>query len=217
MAVLGPNGRGKTTLLRCAAGVLHPREGEVRRRCPVGFVPQAFGSAFAYRALDMVLMGRARHLSAWSSPGRRDRAIANDALQRVGMTALSERPFPTLSGGEQQLVLVARAICSESEVLMLDEPASALDLSNQGRVLTLLRSLANDGLGVVLTTHNPDHAQRIADDVVLMGANGVRCGTKDSLLDDDALTDLYGVRVKTVRFEHEGVSGRALAILDGPT
>lgn len=109
-AVLGPNGSGKTTLVRCAAGLLAPAEGTVRRQTGAGYVPQAHGSAFAYRALDMVLMGRARQVGVFRSPGSADRAAALDAMERVGVAGLQDRLFPTLSGGEQQLVLIARTI-----------------------------------------------------------------------------------------------------------
>jgi len=132
-AVLGPNGRGKTTLARCAAGLLTPREGSVRHNGVVGFVPQARGGAFAYRALDMVVMGRVRQVSLFGTPGRDDRTAGFDAMARIGVEHLAQRQFPTLSGGEQQLVLIARAIASEAPVLVLDEPSTGLDLHNQAQ------------------------------------------------------------------------------------
>ena len=131
-AVLGPNGRGKTTLLRCAAGLLAPVEGRIVARCAVGYVPQNHGGGFGYAVQDMVTMGRARHIRSYATPSRHDRAAAGEALHRVGLGDLAQRPFPQLSGGERQLVLIARALASESEVLVLDEPAAALDLRNQG-------------------------------------------------------------------------------------
>ena len=167
--VLGPNGRGKTTLVRCAAGLLKPTEGSVTHDSPVGFVPQAHGGAFAYRAVDMVVMGRVRQVSLFGSPTRDDRVAALDAMERIGVGHLADRQFPTLSGGEQQLVLIARAIASESPALVLDEPTSGLDLHNQAQILSLLRKLVADGMSVLLTTHHPDHALYLADTVVLMG------------------------------------------------
>ena len=169
-AVLGPNGRGKTTLVRCAAGLMRPLEGEVVRHSSVGFVPQSRGSSFAYSVLDMVLMGRTRHVGTFSVPDAHDQAEAMAALRRVGVAHLAGRSFPTLSGGEQQLVLIARAVASGSGLLVLDEPASGLDLRNQHEVLSLLRSLAADGLAVLLTTHEPDHALAVSDHVVVMSA-----------------------------------------------
>ncbi len=210
-AVLGPNGRGKTTLVRCAAGLLTPQEGTITRDGPVGFVPQAHGGAFAYRSLDMVVMGRARHVRLFGTPGRADRAAARDAMERVGVGQLGDRPFPTLSGGEQQLVLIARAVASECPILALDEPSSGLDLHNQARVLSLLRTLAAGGMTVLLTTHHPDHAMFLADSVVLiMGLDDVRTGKAADLLSEDVLSALYGVDVRTVSYPHAGSEHRAI-------
>jgi iron complex transport system ATP-binding protein len=206
-AVLGPNGSGKTTLVRCAAGLLDPREGTVRRSESAGYVPQAHGSAFAYRALDMVLMGRARHIGVFRTPGPTDRCAALDAMERVGAAGLRNRRFPTLSGGEQQLVLIARAIAAGSPVLVLDEPATGLDLKNQARVLTLLHELVADGMALLLSTHHPDHALHLADRVVLLGSSGVRTGPAPDLLTDAELSALYGVRVSTVTYSDDGNPG----------
>ncbi len=210
-AILGPNGRGKTTLVRCAAGLLSPQEGSVRHDGQIGFVPQARGGAFAYLALDMVIMGRVRKVSLFGTPSRDDRVAAFDAMDRIGIGHLADRQFPTLSGGEQQLVLIARAIASESATLVLDEPSTGLDLHNQAQILTLLRKLVADGLGVLLTTHHPDHALYLADSVVLMGGpSDVRTGPASTLLTDDALTALYGITVQTLTYEHDGRQQRAI-------
>ncbi|MDQ4025804.1 MAG: ABC transporter ATP-binding protein [Actinomycetota bacterium] len=215
--VLAPNGRGKTTLLRCAAGLLEPQEGRVRRAHRMAYVPQAYNVTFGYRAIEMVLMGRVRHVAAWSVPGRRDRVAAIAAMERVGLGDLADRPFFELSGGEQQLVLIARALAAESPLLILDEPASALDLRNQSRVLALLRSLAADGMAILLTTHQPDHAYHVADAVILMHAvQDVRVGPADALLTDVALSELYGVRLRSMTFTDGPVVRRALATIYEP-
>lgn len=198
-AVLGPNGRGKTTLVRCAAGMLRSREGSARRTGPIGYVPQVRGSAFAFPVREMVLMGRVGHVGVFAVPGSKDRAAAERSMARVGIDHLADRPFPSLSGGEQQLVLIARAIAGEQPILVLDEPATGLDLANQGQVLRLVRSLAADGLSVLLTTHQPEHAVLVADQVVLMhGPSDVHCGPAAELLTDEELSALYGVRVRSV-------------------
>jgi iron complex transport system ATP-binding protein len=202
LSVLGPNGRGKTTLLRCVVGLAEPSEGRVRVDGVIGYVPQSHRSTFAYNALDMVLMGRVRHLGRMTTPGRRDYRCAEAALGRVGAATLAERDYPSLSGGERQLVLIARAIAAEVQVLVLDEPAAALDLSNQGRVLHLLRSLADEGHGIVLTTHHPDHALEIADTALLLGGGAdVRVGPATTLLTDTAVSDLYGVRAYSLTLQ----------------
>lgn len=210
-AILGPNGRGKTTLVRCAAGLMTPQEGSVTAATPVGFVPQARGGAFAYRAVDMVVMGRVRQVSLFGTPTRDDTVAALDAMDRIGVRHLADRQFPTLSGGEQQLVLIARAIASEAPVLVLDEPATGLDLHNQAQILSLLRKLVADGMGVLLTTHHPDHALYLADSVVLMGGpDQVRSGPAATLLTDEELSGLYGIEVQTVTYDEGGSPRRAI-------
>lgn len=202
LTVLGPNGRGKTTLLRSVVGLHTPAEGSVRAATAVGFVPQSHRIPFAYRVFDMVVMGRARHVGTLSQPGRSDRAIAMDALERVGMAHLADRDYPELSGGERQLVLIARAIAGQSPTLVLDEPASALDLRNQGRVLRLLRGLADEGHTIVLTTHHPDHAMQIGDTAMLLfGGTDVRTGPVTELLTDTTVSELYGVRAHTLTLD----------------
>lgn len=215
-AVLGPNGRGKTTLVRCAAGLLSPLEGTIRRDGDVGFVPQARTGAFAYRVIDMVVMGRARQVGLFGTPGREDVRAAQRALERVGIQGSQHRQFPTLSGGEQQLVLIARAIAAESPCLVLDEPSTGLDLHNQSRILTLVRELAHQGLAILLTTHHPDHALYLADSVVLMlGPTHVSSGSATELLTDEALSALYGIPVRIISYPREGGTGRAIVTEHG--
>ncbi|MGI8577302.1 MAG: ABC transporter ATP-binding protein [Nocardioidaceae bacterium] len=218
-AVLGPNGRGKTTLVRCAAGLLTPQEGVVSRTDSVGFVPQAHGGAFAYSVLDMVLMGRVRQVGVFAAPSRTDQIAAFEAIERVGISDLRDRQFPMLSGGEQQLVLIARAIAAECPILALDEPSAGLDLHNQAQVLSLLRKLVADGMAVLLTTHHPDHALYLADSVVLMMArDDVRTGDPRDLLTDDTLSALYGIEVSTVCYQQGGIERHAIVTrYDGPS
>lgn len=199
-AVLGPNGVGKTTLLRTLLGRRRPDEGGVVRPSPLGYVPQRSETAFAYRALDMVVMGRARHIGRLSSPGSLDRTIARAALDRVGIVHLALRTFDTLSGGERQLVLIARALASEPSVLLLDEPASALDLKNQARLLALLGTLGEGGERTILfTTHDPNHALAAADDALLMMPHGEALfGAVEDVITPDALERLYGVPMRSV-------------------
>lgn len=211
-AVLGPNGSGKTTLVRCAAGLLEPTEGTVRRADGAGYVPQAHGSAFGYSALDMVLMGRARQVGIFRTPGASDRAAASEAMERVGVAGLRNRRFPTLSGGEQQLVLIARAIAAGCPVLVLDEPATGLDLKNQVRVLSLLRELMAGGMALLLSTHHPDHALFLADRAVLLGRGGARTGQAADLLTDPALSALYGVPVRTLPYSDGGTPRRTVVV-----
>jgi len=204
LALLGRNGRGKTTLLRCLAGLLRPTAGAIRNDGHIGYVPQSFAPVFAYSAFDVVLMGRARHVGVFANPTAADRAHAFAALERLGLTGLARRTVTTLSGGERQLVLVARAIASQADVLLLDEPASALDFRNQAMVLAVLRRLADDGMSIVMTTHDPTHALHIADRAILLHGSGrAEEGAVVDICTEPRLSDLYGIRMKALQAEPE--------------
>lgn len=161
VSVLGPNARGKTTLLTCLAGIRTPREGRVSVDGNLGFVPQSHATDHPYTVLDMVLMGRAARVRAWSVPNAEDEAAAWAALERVGMTEQAAQQYADLSGGQRQLVLMARALVCDPAILILDEPTSALDLRNQSTVLQVLLTLAAGGMGVIFTTHDPTHALHV--------------------------------------------------------
>ena len=212
LAVLGPNGRGKSTLLKLLLGVLRPQEGSVSVQGRAAFVPQLFDVAFGYSVLDMVLMGRARHVGLFAQPSTRDEAAALAALDRFGIADLAARPFHDLSGGQRQLVVLARALVAEAGVLLLDEPTSALDLHNQALVLGWMGRLArHDRLSVVFTTHHPHHALAVADDALLMlGAERFVHGPADAVLTEANLHALYGVEMRRVRFEHAGATVETL-------
>ena len=206
LAVLGPNGRGKSTLLKLLLGVLRPQEGSIAVQGRAAFVPQLFDVAFGYSVLDMVLMGRARHVGLFSQPSARDEEAALAALGRFGIADLAGRAFHDLSGGQRQMVVLARALVAEAQVLLLDEPTSALDLRNQALVLRWMARLAReDGLAVVFTTHHPHHALAVADEALLMlGPERFAHGPADAVLTEASLQALYGVAMRRVRFEHGG-------------
>lgn len=201
-AVLGPNARGKTTLLKCLAGLIRPVSGSVEASGPVGYVPQSHSVVFSFSALDIVLMGRARTVKIYRTPTAVDRAAAREALRRVGVPHLADRDYTALSGGERQLVLIARALVSDCDTIVLDEPASALDLRNQAQVLTVLRALADEGMAVVMTTHHPDHALHVAERSMLMvAADDRRLGPTRELLTGALLSEMYGVPIITADIE----------------
>lgn len=200
-AILGPNGRGKSTLLRVLSGLLKPTSGSVELNPRTGFVPQEFSGSFPYSVLDVVLMGRARHIGLFQTPRKIDVDKATEALDATGMADYAPRNINALSGGERQLVLIARALAGENEVLLLDEPASALDLKNQDVVLSLLAKLADrEKLAIAFTTHQPNHAVAVADMVLLMldGAKTV-FGATDEVMTEANLEALYGIPVRSAK------------------
>ncbi|MCP5367989.1 MAG: ABC transporter ATP-binding protein [Hyphomicrobiales bacterium] len=207
--LLGPNGCGKTTLFRTLLGLLSPQAGRVLLRGrpldqlprrdvarDLAYVPQAAEGTFPFPVLDVVVMGRAPHLGLFESPGARDRARAEAALDAVGLADLAGRPFTAISGGQRQLVLVARALAQEAPILVMDEPTANLDYGNQFRVLERARGLASAGRTVVVSSHNPDHAFRFADRAVLMRGGAVAAaGAPAQVLDAAALSAAYGIPI----------------------
>ena len=223
LSVLGPNGVGKSTLFRCILGLLNHYQGRILadqedlRKMPrkemarrIAYIPQIHKPTFGYTVLDTVLMGTTRQVSVFSQPGKGQIAQAMHALERVGAAHLAERDFTYLSGGEQQLVLVARAIAQQAEILVMDEPTSALDYGNQLRILELVRALSQEGYGVLLSTHNPQHALTFATRILaLSGGRIAALGKPEEVLTQALVSQLYGVNVAFA--ETEG--GRVLVPL----
>jgi len=212
VAVVGPNGCGKTTLLKIMLGALKPTKGTIKVEGRMAFVPQLFHVTFDYSVLDMVLMGRAKHVGVFSQPSAADEEAAMASLERFGITNLAHRPFHELSGGQRQLVIFARALVSEADILILDEPTSALDLKNQIVVLDWITRLSHqDGLTVLFTTHHPHHALAVADEVLLMlGKKSFAYGESGDVLTEENLHTLYGVDLKLLPFEHKGLHHETL-------
>jgi len=217
-AVLGPNGVGKTTFLRCLMGLLKWTTGrtllgghDITTLSPrqfwstVAYVPQARALPFGFTVLDVALMGRSSRVGAWSQPGAEDLRIAIRSLERMGVAHLADRKFGELSGGEAQLVFIARALAAEPQILILDEPESHLDFRNQLVILGGLQALAREGLACVVNTHFPDHALRIADHALLLGKGGLghRYGPTSELVTEASLQEFFGVRVQRLSF-HQG-------------
>lgn len=206
VGVLGRNGSGKTTLLRTLLGLLQPHAGSIRAVTATGYVPQTTQLALPFAVRDVVAMGRARHVRLFGGLAPADIRAVDLALDNVGIAELAERSFLELSGGERQLVLIARALASDCAALILDEPCASLDLDHQRHTLALLRSLARrHALGIVFSTHHPDHVFAVADAVVVLRRGEVPvCGPVDDVLTSEMLSHTYGVPVEVLEMPHSG-------------
>jgi len=212
LAVLGGNGAGKTTLFRTLLGLLSPLHGEIRvggdalgtlaldeRARRLAYVPQQYVPGFGFSVEEIVLMGRASHVAVFARPGDADRAAAADALTRLGIAALSMRSISELSGGERQLVLIARAIAQQAPVLILDEPTASLDFGNRARVLAEIDRLRRSGLTIVFSTHEPDQALAHADRALLLcDGRPLALDAVSRALTAENIERLYRVPVRSV-------------------
>jgi len=214
-ALLGGNGAGKTTLFRCILGSLTKYSGRVvldGRDCRtipqremarhIAYIPQTHRPTFGYSVLDTVLMGTARQMGTLQQPGKKQEEIAFAAMERLRITHLARRNFAHLSGGEQQLVLIARAIAQQAELLILDEPTASLDYGHRLHLLEQVRSLSAEGYGILMSTHDPQHALTYADRLLaLHGGTLAADGRPDEVLTPVLMERLYGVRVTQLTTE----------------
>ncbi|MFV0453036.1 MAG: ABC transporter ATP-binding protein [Propioniciclava sp.] len=228
-SVLGSNGVGKTTLIRALMGLQPPLAGQVlmdgrplvelsRQQIArkVGYVPQTQHNPFGFPVLDVVLMGRTVHVSRFGQPGSSDRRACHEVLGSLGIDALADRPFTELSGGEQQLVMIARALVQEPSLVIFDEPTASLDLGNQARALRHMQRLVADGLGVVMTTHAPEQALS-GDQVILLqrGAQPI-VGATEAVLTSKHLSHAYGIPVAVSRRIEDGEPVTHIRSVDPP-
>lgn len=205
-ALFGPNGTGKSTLFKCILGHLQ-RRGEVsvagqdtrslsaaRLARLVAYVPQEHRPPFPYLVREMVLMGRTPHLGGVFGPSRQDEEVAEEAMERIGVADLADRSYTTLSGGQRQLVLLARALAQDTPVLLLDEPTASLDFGNQLLLWQTVRSLTAEGRTALICTHDPNHVLWFCDRAIVLGREGrvVEDGPVGAVVRDDLVEALYG-------------------------
>jgi len=215
VCVLGANGIGKTTLFKSILGHLPLLGGAVRIQGKdigkisrpemarvIGYVPQAHVPPFPFTVGDVVTMGRTAHLSLFSAPSRNDELIALGALEKLGIAGLFERPYTEISGGERQLVLIARALAQETTMLLMDEPIANLDFGNQVRILEQIRDLAASGLAIFMTTHFPDHAlQSSTKCIIIESADTFTIGQAEVVITQDLLKRIYNIDAEVITVE----------------
>lgn len=216
LCLLGPNGVGKTTLFKSILGFLKLLEGEilldgenvknwtkVKLAQTIGYVPQAHTPPFPFTVREIVTMGRTAHLEMFASPTKEDEEIALEALETLGITFLKDRIYTEISGGERQMVLIARALTQKPSILIMDEPTSNLDFGNQIRVLEQINKLAKRGMGILMTSHFPNHVFLCSTKVALMQKNDFIVGKVDEVVTEANLKRAYGIQVKITSIQDE--------------
>lgn len=212
LCLLGPNGVGKTTFFKTILGFLKLKGGEIlvdgkninscsRKQLAkiIGYVPQSHTPPFPFKVFDVVLMGRTSHLSMFSSPTEEDREIVERTLEDLKIRYLRDKIYTEISGGERQMVLIARALAQNPKILIMDEPTSNLDFGNQIRVLEQINKLSQKGLAIIMTSHYPNHAFLCSTKVAFMQKNNVfTVGSVDEVVTEDNLKEAYGINVKII-------------------
>ena len=209
LAVLGPNGVGKSTLFRCLLGFLTPVSGEIlvdgkplgtysRRELArkIAYIPQSHAPAFDHTVLDCVLMGMTAQMGLFEQPGEAQRDKAMQMLRELGIEKLSDRGCMHISGGERQLMLLARALVQDASMLIMDEPTANLDYGNSCRVMERVRALSEKGYTIIFSTHDPNQAFSHATKVLALKDGGVMAvGAPETALTQEVLSELYGIAV----------------------
>lgn len=209
LSILGPNGVGKSTLFRCMLCLLDGYTGKVYINGEdssgmsvksiaekIAYIPQVTVPAFNYSVEDIVLMGTTAGMKAFATPGKEELSRVDSALERAGIEHLRQRCFHLLSGGEKQLVIIARALAQNARILMLDEPTASLDFGNQMLVLRQARALADEGYTVIQTTHSPEHAYMFSDKITaLKNGRVLVSGTPKEVMTSETMSALYGIGV----------------------
>lgn len=212
LCLVGPNGCGKTTLFRLMLGFIPMSGGSIRvdgksvqELAPrelaklIAYIPQYHTPVYSYTALDIVIMGRASHFSAFDAPKPADRDAAFAALEKMNAAHLANKKYTALSGGQRQMILIARAICQSARVFIMDEPGANLDYANQQLLLETVADLAKKGYCVVMSTHSPEHPASVGSKVLLMREGRVAAfGTPGEVITPELLEQVYGIEMDVI-------------------
>jgi len=217
--ILGPNGIGKTTIFKSLMCQLELLDGKIliddtpvdkiewRDRAKLlSYVPQAKNYSYQFTVEDIVLMGRAPYIQTFKTPSQEDRKIVDEVLEKLDIKKYSKRFYSELSGGEQQIILLARAMAQKAKFILLDEPASNLDYKNQKKLLDIISVLISEGYGVLMVSHNPEHAFKCCNKTLMIDKNkNYIYGATKEVVNSENLTNTYGVDL-TVKIEGEGTN-----------
>ena len=212
LCLLGPNGCGKTTLFRMMLGTLPVTDGKIAidgknihdfttkaLANMIAYIPQYHSPVFAYTVLDVVIMGRASHFSAFETPKEPDREAAFSALEKVNALHLANKKYTSLSGGQRQLVLIARAICQSAKIFIMDEPAANLDYANHQLLMNVISGLARQGYCIIMSTHSPEHPFSVGTKVLLMKTGKVvGFGTPKEVITSETLQSVYDIEMDVI-------------------
>jgi len=215
LCILGPNGTGKTTLIKCLNGLHEIDSGEILINGKnikklsfkeiskhIGYIPQSHVPSFPFKVLDVVLMGRAPYMNLTDSPKKEDVDIALKSLRTLGIEYLKDKEYTNLSGGERQLVFLARILCQQPDILILDEPTSHLDFGNQIKLLEIIDNLSKSGLSIIMSSHFPDHAFLSSNKVAIMkNKRFIDFGTPDDVVTESNLKKAYSIDVKLIELD----------------
>lgn len=225
LSVLGPNGIGKTTLLKCIVGLLKWQRGcslldgkDISKFSPrrlwskISYVPQSHGFSFSFTGLEMIMMGRSAHLGVFGKPGERELSMAMDVMRRTGIERLADKDCNHMSGGELQMVLIAKALVNEPELIVLDEPETGLDFHNQILVLNMIERLAHEeNICAVMNTHYPSNALSVSDEAfILDNSGGFIYGLVHEILNEENISRAFDVRVAVNEFQCEGKTVKSI-------
>ncbi len=210
-AIIGKNGCGKTTLIKCLTGIFTPQRGHVDIISPIGYVPQKVNFVYDMTVLDAIVMGRYQYIGAFSMPKKSDYDRARACADQLKITELLDKNFSKLSGGQQQLVIVARALAVDPQCIVFDEPCSALDYGNQNHILSIISTLKENQITAIFSTHDPNHALHTADKVLIMNQRpDFLFGPTRAMMTDQVLSALYGMDLQKVKVNDRVTSVVAL-------